>query len=383
MSSRGTTTWIAITAGIALALYAAFVFFLWIAQKRDISRFIVLSATTVDTKNVPPGVAVSPDIAGYDGTAFYRLALDPFTHRLTAFGITLDAPAYRQQRILYPFLVWLCSLGRASLVPWALVLVNLAAIAALAAAGAQLSVAVGRHPLAGLAFALYPGFVYSVSRDLCEPTACAAGLGAMVAIAKRRYTLAAALLSAAVLARETLLLLAIACCAAYLWSRLRRRTPEYPLVLFAVPLAVYAAWELILRRVWGITPLLSGPRSFTPPFTQYWHALGIASSLRHEHRLVFCELAYLAIITLLAVVAIRSRNVPEFWKLGALCYLALAATMPAEVWADDAAYMRVLGDYSMVSMAAILSSSRSGSWILCLATGTTWYYLASHLIKYT
>ena len=36
---------------------------------------------------------------GYDGQFVYRLALDPFTHAVTAHGITLDNPAYRQQRI--------------------------------------------------------------------------------------------------------------------------------------------------------------------------------------------------------------------------------------------------------------------------------------------
>ncbi len=38
---------------------------------------------------------------GYDGQFVYRLALDPFTRAVTAHGMTLDLPAYRQQRIAH------------------------------------------------------------------------------------------------------------------------------------------------------------------------------------------------------------------------------------------------------------------------------------------
>ena len=64
--------------------------------------------------------------SGYDGQFFYRLALDPSDHSKAAYGVTLDHPKYRAQRIVYPSVAWLLSLGgKRELVPFALVLANM------------------------------------------------------------------------------------------------------------------------------------------------------------------------------------------------------------------------------------------------------------------
>ncbi|HEX9163289.1 MAG TPA: hypothetical protein VF980_16400 [Thermoanaerobaculia bacterium] len=375
--------WAVTTATIAALLYGTFVFFVWKARDRDVSRFIVLSAQSVDEKQVPSGVTVSHKVGGYDGTAFYRLALNPFTRQRTEFGITLDAPPYRQQRILYPLLVWLLAAGHVSLVPWLLVAVNIAAVACLGGAGSILAVRIGQHPLWGLLFALYPGFVYSVSRDLCEPLACAFGIAAMAAAASRRPWTAGALLTAAILTRETFVLLALAYGAAYLWSRFRYGAPPAAAAVFSIPLACFVIWQLVLRMIWGVTPLIAGARSLTFPFAKYWSDVVAASSLRHEHRLHFTELAFLALLTVLALMSFWAGSVALSWRLAFVGYLALAATMPQESWSDDAAYMRVLGDYSVVSIAAVLHSRAAPRFILAAATAAVWYYLASHLVEFT
>src|SRR5713226_6570903 len=96
-------------------------------RRGDVSRFVIAGGANVDASKVPPGLTVIPNIGGYDGVWFYRLALDPFTTAQTAYGIRLDNPSYRQQRIGYPLIVWLLSLGRAAWVPALLVAVNVIA----------------------------------------------------------------------------------------------------------------------------------------------------------------------------------------------------------------------------------------------------------------
>src|SRR5438874_5041675 len=109
----------AAAAVIAIA-YSVFVVALWRARDRDISRFVVAGGPGVDAREVPSNLTVRKDLGGYDGMTFYRLALNPFTHEEKAYGIELDNPSYRQQRIGYPLLVFITTLGNARLVPSAL-----------------------------------------------------------------------------------------------------------------------------------------------------------------------------------------------------------------------------------------------------------------------
>ena len=65
------------------------------------------------------------DGEGYDGQFVYYIARAP----LDAAPL-IDVPAYRYQRILLPALGWLFALGYAPLIPWALLVVNVAALGA-------------------------------------------------------------------------------------------------------------------------------------------------------------------------------------------------------------------------------------------------------------
>src|ERR1019366_1157154 len=144
---------------------------------------------------VPADLTVIPNIGGYDGITFYRFALDPFTASRTEFGITLDTPPYRNQRIAYPFIVWLLSLGHARWVPALLVIVNIAAAAAMAAFGGAFARRLGYHALWGVIVPLYPGFLLTLSRDLAEIVASMFAMGAIWAISARRNFTAAILLT--------------------------------------------------------------------------------------------------------------------------------------------------------------------------------------------
>src|SRR5438270_7074330 len=157
------------------------------ANDLDPSRFVWAGVGHADPARVPADLYVHRDSAGYDGQFFYRLALDPLTSRRSAYGIQLDIPPYRQQRILYPALVWLVTGGRASLVPWALILVNLAAGIGMAFAAAGLARASGRHAAWGVPLALLPGVAVALSRDTGELVAVACLAAGLLALRHHRF----------------------------------------------------------------------------------------------------------------------------------------------------------------------------------------------------
>src|SRR5438105_4713537 len=209
---------------IAIAVcYIAFLIPLLRARDGDISRFVIAGGRNVEASKTPPGLTVTPNIGGYDGITFYRLALNPFTVEQAAHGIRLDNPPYRQQRVMYPLLVWLLALGHPTRIPWLLVIINIIGASAMAAFAGAFARKFGLHAMWGVIVPLYPGFVLTFSRDLAEIVAASFAMGAIWTFTSRRNVVAALLLTAAVLTRETTLLLAVALAAAWIIERVPPR----------------------------------------------------------------------------------------------------------------------------------------------------------------
>ena len=130
------------------------------------------------------------------------MALNPFTSALTEFGITLDYPAVRQQRIIYPLFVWIMSLGREDLVPIMLVVVNYIGLTVLGWLGGLFAQSSNRNVLWGLVFPLYPGFVLTLLRDLTEILAICFLLAVLLFVRRRRNLLATLFLVLALLTNQ-------------------------------------------------------------------------------------------------------------------------------------------------------------------------------------
>ena len=364
-------------------LYTAFVVQLLVVRGGDISIFVVAGGGGVDAQRVPPGLTVIPNIGGYDGVAFYRLSLEPWTRKQIDRGVALDNPPYRQQRIGYPLLVWALSLGgKPMLVPRMLVGVNLIAVVVMAAIGAALAQSLGRQALWGLVFPFYPGFLMTLSRDLSEIVASCFALAAILALTRRRFGMAAFLLTYAIITRETTLLIAIALAATYLFDRIRRLEPRVPPVTFIAPLAVYAGWQLLLAKWWGTLPIRPGSRDVAFPLSEYARVFGEAMSrASHVQRVYFLECLFLAVVVLIVIVEIVRARPPLQWGLAWAGALALASVLPAPVWAEDVAFMRVLGD--LFIMSAVIVVGYGWSWartVMMIMTGSFWYYLAIDIV---
>ena len=237
----------------------------------DPSIFIIAGDHYVDPARLDSPIAIAPDSLGYDGQFFYRLALDPFSFQPTAHGITFDDPAKRSARIVYPLLAWLVSLGQPRLVPAALLLVNLAGLAALAASASWLTRRLALPSWLPFAILAWPGWLITLTDDTAEIVATALLLSALAAYLSNRLLLFAPLAAAATLTRETTLpifvgLFAFEVFRATLSTSLRgaqrrgnpgqqaRSLPMHPLAMTLLALLPFALW----RELAGVGQRLGG-----------------------------------------------------------------------------------------------------------------------------
>ena len=142
---------------------------------------------------------------GYDGQFAYQIALNPLEA-----ASYLDVPAYRYQRILYPLLARLLAVGQPALVPWMLILDNIAAIGVGTWATERLLTDFRVSRWYALVYGLYGGQLLGLRADLNEPLAQGMVQLAMLAWARERRLWAIFAFSLAALAKETTLIFLVA-----------------------------------------------------------------------------------------------------------------------------------------------------------------------------
>ncbi len=75
----------------------------------NMTGFITIGDHFVPAELRPDDAVIFEGTMGYDGQFYYMIAHDPFI--IKAIHRHLDIPAYRYQRIMYPWLVHIFSLG--------------------------------------------------------------------------------------------------------------------------------------------------------------------------------------------------------------------------------------------------------------------------------
>jgi len=154
------------------------VYTIWLAavfaSGRDVRDFVHMGQRFAFASGAPPIIARDPHYHyavkddGYDGQFSYYIALAPVDARLH-----LDRVNYRYTRILYPMLARVMSIGRAALIPYLLIVINMLAIAAGTYILALWLGRKGLSPLFALVYGLSPGLFICLHRDLEEPLAYA------------------------------------------------------------------------------------------------------------------------------------------------------------------------------------------------------------------
>ena len=362
---------------VALALVVGFVL-VRLVLATSVAGFTVAGDRFVDPALTPDRLPVTQESGGYDGQFVYRLALEPWTQQRTDYGITLDNPAYRQQRIATPALAWAVGLLPGVSTALALLLVNVAALTVAAAFAVRLAVALGRHPVAGLVLAVPAGMPISLGRDLTEPVAWAAVLAGLWYARQQRWPATAAALTVAVLARETSLVVVAGLAAAQLWRLLSSdpRGNRGALAWLAVPAVTAVAWQLVLLRAWGVLPVRSGgTTSFAgQPVLRVLDTLAagvpgppVLTAVVTAERVGVLALFGYAAVALATRRAGATGGEAVAWALSVLMALAVAG------WTSDVQFLRAANEAIGLSVLVALADrrSRSGRWALLLAAAMT------------
>ena len=348
----------AVAAPVAYAALLAGVFMIYrvvSVEDGDVGGNVLVGRLNAPGR-VPGDLSVLPG-PGYDGQFYYRLAVDPFRLSGLTNGIRIDSPV-RLQQIGYPFLSWLVSGGQPGLVPWALVLVNVVAFAALAGVGAALARSYGRAAKWGLLFCLFAGFVVTLSRDLTELVAAALVVAALLALRKERPATAGGLLAAAVLTRETALILPVAVLLASVgggrWRAGRRPRPDD--LVWSLPFLAYVLWQALVRLLVGHLPARAEHDNLSVPLLAAARSLAKAYPELHSLVFVFTVAALLVLVALVALAALRHGPAPRPVLYAFVLSVALTASLSKRVWNGDAAELRTFMDVHVFGVVALLAA---------------------------
>ena len=197
--------------------------------------------------------------SGHDGEFVYRMALDPYTRSATGHGITLDLPAYRQQRTMTALLAHLAAGFPCVGVAAAVIIVNVAAVCVAIWYGTAFAVLVGRRPVVALLVAVPACMPISLGRDLTEPVAWAGALAGIYLVRRGRWLGAAIALTVGVLARETTVVIVVGLIAGEAWKLARpAQVSTWRASWLVAPVAAATGWQLWMAHVWGTLPIRTG-----------------------------------------------------------------------------------------------------------------------------
>ena len=242
--------WVWLTVGIGLAGVVGFSLLVLSSHQGNPRTFIL---------ETPEGV---PDDqgwgVGYDGRFAYHIAVNPWG---SVEG--LDAPNYRYQRIMYPLVVKILSLGRPDWVPWVMLGVNIAAAWFCIFLLALLLNQFGAPPLWALTFPFSLAFLITIRMNLLEPMALAFALAGWVAYEKNRPGWAIVLFALGGLTKE----IALTFPAAIALYELFRRDWRQGLTVAAGSFGPYILLYVVLLVIFGTSAEAAAKSSLYPvPF---------------------------------------------------------------------------------------------------------------------
>jgi hypothetical protein len=348
----------------------------------DFSSFVTAGDVYCNPAQVPPGLKVLPKSAGFDGQFYYRLALDPFTSKATDFGITIDDPPLRHQRILYPLLTWILSAGNPRAAPVIMVLLNLFGLIMLGWIGGSYAVALKQHALWGLFVPLYPGFLLTLSRDLVEILEITLLLSSLLLLRRARPLAATLLLSLAVMTKETSLLVALVALSLYLFRRSRAKDlGELKWYYFTVPCAIFAVWQVVLFWNWGALPIhASNEANLGIPLVAV--ASFALHTVRTLERPAIIELLFLVVFSFGVFYYLRSNAASWLEKSAVVAFAALAISLGRTVWTEDWTYLRAVSQFCVLGAIVIIATRTRLRTFVFAINGLCWLYLFVRLMRH-
>jgi hypothetical protein len=322
---------------------------LWSVGDGDIGSFVGAGDLLSSRSSLPLESG-----AGYDGQFYYRMASSPLDFDTTSHGVTLDSEV-RLQRIGYPAVTWLVTLGATVPVTIGLVAVNVIGMGVIAGIGAALARHHQRNPWWGLALASYYGFAFTIAKDLTEITEVTFLLLAILAARHRRWIPAALALCVMVLTRESAMFIVPALAVWRLRALVRRETgPSSTDLTWILPPIAFGVWQLVVRGGTGRFPLTAPYRhsSFNVPgwplvsqlgeIFDDWSATGIAH---------MAEVIVLLVVVAYGAAALHDQRVDPFVRV---VFVGLALACLSLDVLDGVWTIRSLRMFSDVFVVAVL-----------------------------
>jgi hypothetical protein len=353
----------ALVGAIALGAWLAFVVVRLIRlADGDIGYFVLAGTEFTDASAGLPLL----DGAGYDGQFFHRLAVSPFDPGDRVAGTVLDS-SWRAARIGYPLLAWIVGLAGVP-ASWALVIVNLVAIAGLGVLGGRIARAAGRDAMWGLLLPMYFGFAFSIARDLAEVVATTALVAGVVLGMNRRHLLAGLCLSLAVLSRETIVAAVLVIGLVEIVSILRRRRSIGSIdAVWVLPFVCFVSWQIVIAFLWDRSLLEVGGNagSIRIPGAALIEQLPVVFSagylgdatLNIVHALEVCALFA---VVLAAVLACFRSGQPRTLTSAffGLVVILLTVDVPIGIWTDRNNLRMFAGVYALAVVILLRTNMR-------------------------
>ncbi len=329
------------------------------------SYFVCAGSYFCDSKIVPKNLVV-PTEFGYDGQFYYRLSLNPFTNKRTEYGITIDAPPYRHQRILYPLVVWLLSCaGNYLLVPWMMILVNLVTVFVIIFLSIMYSKAENQTSPEWLILSLLPGFLLSLSRNTYENLASVFILGAFLFYKKEEIFLFIIFCILSAFTKETTIFIPVLGVIAYFLNK-----KKIHLIFFA-PIILFLFWQLFLYFNWKSLSFSLGSGNFGVPFSGIKSYLLSIPSLNLYNKIG-------AIIIMLFIFTFIVTNLLNFSsgknilvKFSFITYLFLMIMSTNKIWVGDNV-LRVFPEFYISGWLLTLESKNKYRYILYVLCLLLW-----------
>lgn len=267
------------------------------------------------------------------------MAHDPFAR--TGLYIHLDDHLYRYRRVFYPLFCSVLSLGFPRALPAVMLGVNLLSVLVLTRALSLLLARRGLSPWWALSVGLYFGMLQGVFFCLTDPLALCLVCLALAARERGRRLLSVLILSAAVLTRETALVLVAVL---FLFDG-HRPIRSRKNLFYLLPPLVFIAWQAYLTLVFGRWPLFHGPPILGAPFAGLFAnlALFLQGSLRGSLPFLLFDSLYkllVACVFLFSIACVSRRR--SVYGVMLLFHASLAMLFNNEMWGNPEGYGRVM-----------------------------------------
>ena len=364
-----------------VALTAALLYAAWVGWAHHIGHdwrdWAAIGRHFVTASDASPVIARdaphATNVLGYDGQFFLYIARDP------AGAVPyLDNASYRYGRVVYPMAARGLALGRQAAIPFALVVINLFAVAVGTWAVAAWLRREHFSMWFALVYAAFPGLFFGVLRDLSEPLAYALTAVALLvfdADRTRRIALAAALFAVAILTREAAALFMLVWAAELAVQGRRVRA----VVFMGAALLPYLAYRFVFLEVWlGSAGFPSELRPTALPFGGMAHDFPWGGDELQRAYAVLLPGTFCVALALVAL--LRGARAPAVWALLANA-LVFVVFLPTKAYEDYASAGRISTGVvlafvlSLPALARVFTTTRAWMWLPTIAWFAPWYTL--------